>query len=339
MSLSANIRHYTHSPETPIIPAESIVLLGSCTDTRIAQAVRQELYALMSPVAEGVCTIADMGDLPMCATTEGACEQLAAAMQPLLAAGKLVLIIGDDAALQFGQFAAYEGIVAQTHVADISARFSAERVLRYHPTHLFDYALLGYQRYFVAEESLIALRERHFAALRYGDLADDLREAEPFLRDAHMAHFSLSSIRRTDAPATQQPSVGGFSAMEACRLARYAGMSPNISSFFCSDIAADTTTQTPQLVALLLWYMIEGYYHRQYDHPNTGGAHFQKYAVTLTIMDAPLMFYCNTATERWWVEIPASSGKPSSWAACSERDFRLARENNLPERWWAMVNK
>lgn len=338
--LADTIRSHTFvATDAATLPAENIVLLGCASDPAIADAVRAALANMAQPMLAETCAIADLGNLPPTASAAAACEQIAATLQPLIAAGKFILLLGDDSALQFGQFLAYEGLEKRVCIADISAHFTAATLLDYSPTPLFDYTLLGYQRYFVAEETLNALHARHYTPLRYGDLADDLRHAEPFLRDAHLAHFSLSAIRRMDAPATARPSVGGFSAMEACRLARYAGMSPRLSSFFCSDMRPDSSQQTPQLAALLLWYAIEGYTHRHYDHPSNGGAHFQKYAVTLTLTELPLIFYQNTATERWWLEIPQAKHTAPMIVACSERDFRLARENALPDRWWAMFER
>ena len=53
----------------------------------------------------------------------------------------------------------------------------------------------------------------------------------PGLRTADMVSFDLSAIRHVDSPAGSFASPGGFNSIEACRLARYAGLGYKTSSF------------------------------------------------------------------------------------------------------------
>jgi hypothetical protein len=83
---------------------------------------------------------------------------------------------------------------------------------------LFDFCHLGHQAYLNDPLATDRLSELLFDHFRLGILRDDLREAEPVMRNSDIAFFSLSSVRQPEAPGTTFPSANGFTGEEACQL-------------------------------------------------------------------------------------------------------------------------
>ena len=50
------------------------------------------------------------------------------------------------------------------------------------------------------------------------------------------------------------------------------------------------------------------------------------------------MFYHHTETNRWWLEIQLLTGE-KIYVACSEREYRQASNNDIPELWLKYVQK
>ncbi|MFK7923241.1 MAG: arginase family protein, partial [Bacteroidia bacterium] len=213
-------------------------------------------------------------------------------------------------------------------------------------TWLFEYTNLGYQSYFVGSAEREELGDRYFQAERYGDLFNEIEEAEPALRTADMISFDFSSVRFTDAPGSVFPSPGGFSAFEACRLARYAGLGYKVRSFSLSEYIPeqDPQSQGSLLLSMMLWYFVEGFYSQRDDIPLTDRSNLRKYAVQLHASVPSIDFYQHPSTGRWWMEVPypealENPALRNRLVPCSVKDYEFARTDNIPARWWKVFNK
>ncbi|MEL7532777.1 MAG: formimidoylglutamase [Bacteroidota bacterium] len=342
-----------------------LVLIG-CKETRgsrfpglseAAAAIRKRLYALSPPDEE--MKIADLGNFKAKDSPEGYYEMMAYVLEQLFNAGKIVILLGGSQDLTYGQFLGYENLNEAIEYVHIDARFDLEdsdlalhhrsfnhQIFKQPESWLFDYTNLGYQSYFVGSAERQHLEDQHFQAARYGDLFNEIAEVEPSMRMADMLSFDFSSVRFTDAPGSTFPSPGGFSAFEACRLARYAGLSYKLRSFSLSeyDPSQDPQEQGALLLAMMLWYFVEGFYSQSDDIPLNDRSNLRKFAVQLHASVPNIDFYQHPSTGRWWMEVPypdalENPAKHNRLVPCSVKDYEFARTDNIPERWWKVFNK
>jgi arginase family enzyme len=330
---------------------------GRGHDDEAATAIREQLYRLSCP--DGAFRVADLGTLKPRETPEGAYEALAYVLAQCLQANKTVLLFGGSQDLTLGQYMAYEDLGRQIQYVHLDGRLDLgddqlkldhqsynRRILARAKGVLKHFASLGYQRYLVSADQLRWLQDQHHETLRYGELGGQIEEVEPALRLADMVSLDLSAIRASDAPGVAQPSPGGFSAMEACRLARYAGLAYDVSTFQLSELcpAHDLRHQTALLSAMLLWYFVDGYYSRWDDQPEADRSNLRQYSVQLHASVEKIDFYKHPGTERWWMAVPYPDRLDQPLAQtrlvpCSARDYDCARQDDIPLRWWLQYHK
>src|SRR3546814_15831942 len=77
------------------------------------------------------------------------------------------------------------------------------KIILHEPNWLFNYSNLGYQTYFVTQNSLRLMDKMYFDVHRLGPVVEDLQEAEPIIRGGNMLSFAMSAIRSPDAPGNE----------------------------------------------------------------------------------------------------------------------------------------
>ena len=345
---------------------EGDILLVGCPDHpnsasqgafKGANKIRREIYNLSVP---GIAPkIVDMGNLKPKDSPTSFYEMMAYVLGELIKEGKTVLLIGGTQDMAYGQYMAYESLEKSIEYVHVDSRFDAEdsdielnnrsfnhKIFVHRPDYLFNYTNLGYQTYFISDSQRKALKELDFLAIRYGELYQKIEEAEPPLRTADMVSFDLSAIRSGDCPGVSAPSPAGLSAMEACRIARYAGLGYGVTSFGIHEYTPnkDPQNQTAILAAMMVWYFVIGYYNRKEDYPAEDRSNLRKYAVQLHASVDAINFYRHSITGRWWMEVPYQKeiGKKfpqTRIVPCSEKDYEFAKTDDIPERWWLTYNK
>ncbi len=328
---------------------------GETASNAAATAIRRQLYPMARP--NGAFRLADLGTLKERDTPEGAYEALAYVLAQCIRAGKTVLLMGGSQDLTMGQYMAYEDLHRPIQYVHIDSRLDLaddqlrldhrsynRRILTDRAGYLQHFVSLGYQRYLAPEKDLNWLRDHTYEALRYGELTAQIEEAEPALRLADMVSFDLSAIRSSHSPAGSHPSPGGFSVMEACRIARYAGLAYGVSSFQVSEYLPtyDLRAQSASMSALLLWYFVDGYYNRWDDRPQADRSNLRQYSVRLHASVEKIDFFKHPGTERWWMAVPedpAHSNGEVRLVPCSQRDYECAQQDDIPARWWLYYAK
>ena len=336
-----------------------IVIMGIFDEEQqfSVEAIRSQLYALSSPVAN--IALADLGNLVAQNNREALYEMVSFVVSSLIAEDKTVIILSPNQDITYGQYLAYSELgngIQYVHVdaeldmdeqegTTLSKRFN-HKIFQHKPSFLYSYTNLGYQRYLVSEEELSYLTASYQQAIRYGELTQQIEEAEPYIRTADMLSFDFSAIRAAEAPGAIQPSPGGFSAMEACRIARYAGLAYHLSSISITSYVPqfDYRNQGALLSAMLVWYFMEGYYNRYDDYPDEERSQLRRYAVKLHATVETIHFFEHLRTGRWWMEVPYQiSGKapsgPGILIPCSKKDYEFAKGDDIPDKWWVTYSK
>ena len=323
-------------------------LSGAALSTKL---IRQRLYGLAIP-KRGL-KMADLGNLIKKNNVREYYDGIALALGELLKAGKIVILIGGTQDITYGQYMAYGELKRNVEYVHIDSRLDVfdsdfginnesfnHKIFIHSPNYLFNFSNLGYQSYFVPESERERLRNLHFQGLRLGKLRDDLREAEPVLRNADLVSVDMSCVRSADAPGSAYPSPAGFTTEEICQLMRYTGMSNRVSSLSISEVLPlkDFNDQTATLAAIMLWYFIEGIQNRRVDEPKNLSA-LTKYRTSLQGGTHEIVFYKNERSERWWMEVPYPDALTKDTGRtilvpCSESDYRMATKDEVPEKWW-----
>jgi formiminoglutamase len=343
----------------PTLSEVDVVIFGVAEDSgnpenrsgaKAADEVRKKLYSLRK--GSNTVRIGDLGNLRCGVNLEESYLRLKEVCEILLQHKVFPIIIGGSHDMDFGQFLAYQSTEKLISLLNIDAtvdmngspenqsKHHIHKILVHEPNSIFHYSHLGYQSYLTDPETMGVLEKLYFEAYRIGQVRDDLEEMEPVIRHADMMTFDISAIRMQDAPGHKQTQPFGLTGEEACRICWYAGLSSKLTSagFYEYNADEDHRGQTAFLLATMIWYLVEGFGHRQEDL-NLKDPRYTKYTVNLASEPHQLIFYKHSLTEKWWMEVPFPDDKSKSKYArhsivpCSYNDYLLAGTGELPSRW------
>ncbi|WP_297085750.1 arginase family protein [uncultured Draconibacterium sp.] len=202
---------------------------------------------------------------------------------------------------------------------------------------LFQFSLIGYQSHYVPE-SYFKKTKGMGLHLRLGKLRDNFNAAEPILRNSHFLSFDMCALKHSEAPGRFML-PNGLYADEACQLLKYAGSGTRLKVFGLFGLSGkeEADPLAVNLAAQLVWYFVQGYLLRDKSNPGTG-AGYLNYRVEIPELASPLIFYKNENTEQWWIQVQAVNGE-IKYFACSEKDYEMACNNEIPENWLKYVQK
>ena len=275
--------------------------------------------------------------------------------QTLIYNGILPIIIGGGHDISYAIYKAYSHLDKYITLTTIDKVFDIGlendslasfshlgKILSHKPSHLFHYINMGYQSYFVSSIAVNMLRELNFDLYRLGVIKSDITEVEPVMRNTDFLSFDISAIQNSLANVYSSPN--GFSSQEACQIMRYAGLSDKLSclGLFEYNQDLDKNNQTAQLLSQMIWYFIDGYLMRKQElNPNINNC--IKYTVPFEDGKNEIVFYKSKSSGRWWMGIPFKSKEHNElqnyFVACSYKDYEIANQNEVPERWLKTYNK
>ncbi|WP_018479917.1 formimidoylglutamase [Pontibacter roseus] len=311
-----------------------------------ARVVRQKLYNLHK--GAGRCHIVDLGNLRPGITLDDTYLRLKEIVEVLISHNTIPVIIGGSHDLEYGQYMGYEHMervvnmvtvdssVDMTEDLDVPAnRKQLRQILMHEPNFLFSLGQVGYQSYLVDPEVMATLEKLHFEAYRVGEVHRSMQEMEPVVRMADLLTFDISAIRHQDAPGSTPANPFGLTGEEACQLCWYAGLNDNMTSLgiYEYDPELDDRELTATTIATMVWYFIEGFYHRK-NETEFSSSKFTKYAVAFNDNPDRMVFYKSKKSEKWWLEVePLSDDKGPRIVPCSYEDYLQAIKGEVPNRW------
>ncbi|MCC3155669.1 formimidoylglutamase [Hymenobacter sp. 15J16-1T3B] len=319
---------------------------GGTPATSAPDAIRPRFYQLQR--GTGPCRLVDLGNLRNGLTLEDTYLRLREIVAALLEEKTVPILLGGSHDLDIGQFLAYETLDRAVSLTCIDARVDMveeagvpaeeshlRRILMHEPNFLFNFGQLAHQQYLVPTSVLAALEKLHFETLRLGQIRDDVRQAEPLLRQADLISFDLAALRWPEFPGYLPASPFGLTAEEAAQLCWYAGHNDQLTSIGLYGYRPDHDLLglAASTAATMLWYFVEGYYHRRYETDFTS-RRFIRYAVGLPGNPAKLVFYKGKRTEKWWMEVESMADHSvRRIVPCSYQDYLRAAQGDLPNRW------
>jgi formiminoglutamase len=302
-----------------------------------ADTIRKAFYSLYS-WHESIRFV-DIGNIRRGATLLDTYAAIRVVVQEILQAGKRVIIIGGSHDISLAQYKAYAGRREIIELANIDARINIDidspqrsenflmELLTGEPNFVKHYHHIGFQSYFVHPRMLETMDRLRFDCYRVGHVKTEITEMEPAIRGCRMVSFDMEAMAHAFAPGAAI-SPNGFTGEEACILARYAGMSDLVDSIgiYGYHPHKDQEGLTALQIAQMLWYVLDGRYKVSQDTNPSNRDAFNEYAVLFG--DIESVFLQSKRTGRWWMQLPDSRFIP-----CSRRDYELASNNEIPERW------
>ena len=305
--------------------------------------------------------IADFGTLKLGENIKDTYFALNDIISNLLSQSIFPIVIGGTQDLTYPMYQAYESFSNGLNLLSVDSRFDlidadalninsrnfVGFIIKQETNHLSHFINLGFQSYLCQNDEAHVLEKMLFESCRVGNLRENIKIAEPYLRNADIVSFDLSSIKHADAPATISPSPNGLEAHHACVISRYAGMSDRVSSFglFELNLSNDVANQTVNLVAQIIWYFLEGLSLRQNDYPNakTINTNYQKYLIPVKDSDLQFVIYKSKNTGRWWVSSSMSFDEDTNYkekiSPCSYEDYLNTISGDIPPRVYSILKR
>ena len=360
------ITSYTSESDFPELEGIDMAIVGVCEDRRAytnigcalaPNKVRDYLYSLYPGSFKP--RIADLGNIEAGHDVEDTYYALKSTIDYLVRKNIVPIIIGGSQDLTYAQFLGYEKLEQTINVVTVDAAFDLGnhdeettntaylgKIILHQPNFLFNYSNIGYQTYLVDHTSLGMMNKLYFDTYRLGQVRDAIEEAEPIIRHADMLSFDISAIKHSDAPAHSLAQPNGFYSEEACQMMRYAGMNDKLTSVGIYEINPEYDTQgkTSNLAAQMIWCFMDGFYSRKQDFPSRTNPDYVKFHVVLQDEKYEINFFKSKKTNRWWMEIPYPPSKGLKFERhtllpCSYKDYELAVNNEIPDRWWQTYQK
>jgi len=322
-----------------------------------ADYVRENFYKLFQ--GDYSAKIVDLGNIKKGNTIEDSYFALTDVLTQLLKKNIIPIVIGGSQDLTYCNYLAYQKMEQTINIVAVDSSFDIgegdktldsqsylSKIILHKPNILFNFSNIGYQTYFVEQNSIELMKKLFFDTHRLGQVRKKMEDVEPIVRNADVLSFDISAIRQSDAPGNGNASPNGFYGEEACQITRYAGMSDKLSSigFYEINPAFDTNKQTAHIVAQMIWYFIDGFYNRKQDYPIVDKSEYTKYRVSIKDHEHEIVFYKSNKSDRWWMDVPYPVNHQLKFerhhmVPCSYSDYETACSDEMPDSWWQTYQK
>ncbi|WP_338376325.1 formimidoylglutamase [uncultured Flavobacterium sp.] len=344
--------------ETPVLEGETIAIIGVLDNRGLnthntleyLDEIRLQFYNMFP--GNWNTSIYDLGDVIAGSSIEDTYYVVKTICAELIKKRIIPIVIGGSQDLTYAMYRAYDNLDQMVNLVAVDSKFDFEngqntniadsylsKMIVEEPNNLFNYSNIGYQTYYNSQEEIDLIEKLYFEAYRLGEVSYNTTIAEPVFRDADIVSIDMRSVK-SSASGNKNPFVpNGFNGKEICILARYSGISDKISSFGIFN--HNNTKEEAVLISQVIWYFIEGYHYRSREYPIGTRENFIKYIVP--IENEELVFYKSNYSERWWIEIPHTNSsnklKRNTLLPCSNEDYILATQQEIPNRWWKAQRK
>jgi formiminoglutamase len=311
--------------------------------------IRRKLYSLKK--GTGIYNIVDLGNLNPGIDLDETYVRVSEVVRILLENNVLPIVLGGTHDLDFGQYRGYEDMEKLVSLLNVDAFLDLDdkketnaskqhihKILLHEPNYLFSYTHLAHQLYLIDPMAASILEKLYFEAYRLGHMRTNLAEMEPAIRTADMLSFDITALKSADAPGNANAQPFGLTGEEACQLCWYAGQNEKLSSIGFYEYNPDyddVHKKTASVVATMIWYFVEGFYHRKNEN-NFRGNDFLKYTVAMPTEPEAINFYKSKFTEKWWMEVSpqhANRYTRNSIVPCSYNDYQTTTKGEVPERY------
>ncbi|NRB64398.1 MAG: arginase family protein [Saprospiraceae bacterium] len=314
-----------------------VALIG--VEPKAANAVRRALYPLAFRFPK--LKVVDLGNV-----RNQESRFLIPILNDLIGSGMVPVIIGSGGDILISQYLAFQELREEVSMLVVDEHIDYQQgdhatgllnaILDHPAWPPFHVSHIGHQIHQVSPLVDHYLTDQAYDLVRLGHAKAHMQDLEPIIRNADLVSFDLSALRAGDVGAVAAPSPSGFSSEEACQICRYAGMSDKMRTFSIVGYAPtkDNHQLSAQVQAQMLWYLIDGIYHRKNDFPVTT-AGMVEYIVEYKQLDYQLTFWKSKKSGRWWMQIPVktkAAHQRHRLLPCSYQDYQKASQDEMPDR-------
>ena len=298
--------------------------------------IRCELYRLSGSDFE--IPVCDLGDLISGRSVQDSHYILQEVLSECHSKKTIPIIVGGSNDLAFSLFSALNFHQKEINYTQISNVVSLQnnddeinetnyisRIFSSKNFSIKNFHLLGYQKHLNENESLNILKEVDFDAVRLSEMMNSTVRTEPYFRHADLVTVNCDAVESFAEPFSINPQVNGLNRREICGYMKEIGLSENLKSvgIFNFDFKTKNLLNN-QLLAQMLWYLIEGLNIRE-SHPKE--KKFETFWVL--IEDKEYAFKRDTFTNLWYF---GADEKPENCLPCSAEDYTMAKKGILSER-------
>lgn len=298
-------------------------------------AIRKEFYKLSNLDFE--IPIVDLGDLVSGKTIEDTHYILQEVLSACHYKRAIPVIIGGSndfafsmlSALNFHQqsinYTQINNMISLENGEHINNRTFLGKILSSKNLSVKNYHHLGYQKHLNETDSIRLVKEMGFDVVRLAEMMNSTEKTEPFFRRADLVTINCDSIESCSDAFSIMPQVNGLNKREICAYMKEIGLSENLKSVgvFNYNIFSENK-QNHQLLAQMLWYLIEGI-NIQFSHPKE-----RQYETFFVIIDDEQFTFKRDVFSNLWYfgdDAAIENCKP-----CSRIDFDEAKRGFLNPR-------
>ena len=325
---------------------ENGVVLIFCSDERGSggnaemkdfSRLRKEFYTLSSFDFE--VSICDLGDLMSGKTQADTRYVLEEILTFCYNKNAVPVVIGGSVDLSYALFSAlnfHQKGINYAHISNVASLSNEgeeisesnylHKILTKKEASLRNFHLLGYQRHLNEIALLKLMKEVDFDVLRLADMMNTTEKAEPFFRRADMVTLNCDAVESFSEAFSTNPQVNGLNRREICAYMKEIGLSENLKTVGVFNFNADSKNLlNHQLMAQMLWYLIEGI-NIQRTHPKE-----RSYDTFVVLIDnREFSFKRDTFSGLWYF---AKGKDVKKWIPCSREDYENAKRGELNKRF------
>jgi formiminoglutamase len=167
---------------------------------------------------------------------------------------------------------------------------------------LQDQIHIGFQRHFQSKSEIIDLDLHELTVMSLGKIRSNKDELEPILRDVNQVHINISVLKHAEVPNSIHAYPTGLTTEELCQITKYVGGATKLKSITIDPDLHDWNhfSQEHKVIALIIWYLLEGIQNGMSDHPELTKNHS---SFIVEVDDHDVEFVRHNQTHRYWAKI------------------------------------
>ena len=324
---------------------------GNEFSTLAPDAIRDQFYRLF-PSENFLPLMVDLGNIITKSSLYSSAEALEDVVFFLLKKGITPIILGGGQDLIYPVFKAHARADKRINLLTIHPKIQEDHLTSiFLDKHLHEYSNLSHQQYLTSPAFTQFIQKKNWTTLRLGELHQDLKLAEPLIRNADFISVNINAVRAVEAPGTAEAYPSGLYPEEICKLMHYAGMSEKVQSLGIYEVNPfldNVSGTTSMLAAQMIWHFMDGFFQRQGDYPAQSIANCTEYCVHFSESFAEddfseIVFYKSLKSDRWWIKIPQLEHLPNYEKhylfPCTYADYQEALKGNMPHQFLRVMQK
>ena len=294
--------------------------------------LRDRFYSLS--VSNWHRSIYDLGTLQKGATFEDSCFALHQIVSKISSSGASVIVLGGSQAYHYILYKSLQRDLLKVgsidikldiegHSEELNANNHITKMILDETHRLLEFKNIASQAAYVAREELDILEQLNFEDLRLGKLLEDLKQAEPMLRDLDLLSVDMNVMQYASFQNVYNATPNGLNEREICGLMRYAGLSSTLNVLHISNFELSNISHNSLLLTEMLWYYIEAKNNLKSDE--------SKDIYRVQSAEGEIIFLFSPTSQRWWIEVEVEEGR--SLIPCNESDYLDSMRGEIPHKW------